>query len=124
ASEGFYVDYPNVSKEKASVEVTLLLDNFDVKSASNEIELSISDADGKIILNETKKIKIAVNTTEKIKIQFPEIDKPKLWSPEHPYLYHLKILLKNMNGTILDEKSSNIAFRWVSVAPNKGFFLN
>lgn len=124
ASEGFYVDYPNVSKEKASVEVTVFLDNFDVKSATNQLELSILDADGKIIRTETKKIKINANTTEKLKIHFPEIRNPNLWSPEHPYLYQLQIVLKDKHGTILEEKSSHVAFRWVSVDPNKGLILN
>ncbi|MBO3097776.1 glycoside hydrolase family 2 TIM barrel-domain containing protein [Gelidibacter pelagius] len=124
ASEGFYVDYPNVSKEKASVEVSVLLDNFDVKSATNQLEVSISDADGKIIRMETKKIKINANSSENLNILFSDIHNPKLWSPEHPNLYHLQILLKDKHGTILDEKSSNIAFRWVSVDPNKGLFLN
>lgn len=124
ASEGFYVDYPHVSKEKASVEVSVLLDNFDVTSASNQLEISISDADGKIIQTETENIKINAKTSEKLKIQFPDIHNPNLWSPEHPYLYQLQIVLKDKNGTILDEKSSPIAFRWVTVDPNDGLFLN
>lgn len=124
ASDGFYVDYPNVSKEKAGVEITILLDNFDVESKSNLLEVSLSDADGKIIQTEIKKLKIRANTSEKIKILFPEIPNPNLWSPEDPYLYSLKIVLKDKKSGILDEKSSHVAFRWVSVDSEKGLFLN
>jgi len=124
ASDGFYVDYPNVSKEKAEVEITVLLDNFDIKATSNQLQVSISDAEGNSIQTETKKIEIGANASETLKIHFPEIHNPKLWSPEQPYLYRLQLLLKDADGTILDEKLANIAFRWVSVDPNKGLFLN
>ena len=124
ASEGFYVNYPMVSKEKAIVEVTVLVDNFDVSNTTHQLQLTISDAEGKVIQTQTKSLKINSNATETISIKFPEITNPKLWSPENPNLYSLKIVLTNSKREILDEKSSHIAFRWVSVDPNKGFFLN
>jgi len=124
ASDGFYVDYYNVSKEKAGVEVTVLVDNFEDLKSSNVLNLTISDADGKTIQTETRKLKIDANATEHIKIKFPEISNPKLWSPEHPNLYTLNIALTDSNGNNLDEKLSNIAFRWVSVDPDKGVILN
>lgn len=124
ASQGFYVDYPNVSNEKAAVEVTVLIDNFDEKSSSNKLQLAIYNADGKIIRSETKRLNVKANSTETVKVKFPEINNPKLWSPEHPYLYNLNISLTDSKGIILDEKTSHIAFRWVSMDPNKGLILN
>lgn len=124
ASDGFYVDYSHVSNEKASVEVSILIDNFDEILASSTLQLTILDAEGRELQTKTEALKIKSNSTQNIKIEFSDINNPKLWSPEEPYLYHLKIVLKNSKGTILDSKSTNIAFRWVSVSPDKGFFLN
>ncbi len=124
ASDGFYVDYFNVSNEKARVEVTVLIDNFEEKSTSNQLQLSITDAYGKLIRTKTQKLQIKGTASETVNLRFPEINKPKLWSPEQPYLYQLHIELTDKNGNILDEKSQQIAFRWVSVDPDKGFFLN
>ncbi len=124
ASDGFYVDYPQVSQEKALVEVTVFLDNFDTANSSNTLELTISNSEGNIIKTESKKIKIKGTSSEKTVVNFPEISNPNLWSPETPYLYHLDISLMDKNGSILDHKASNIAFRWISVDPNKGILLN
>ncbi len=124
ASDGFYVDYYNVSDEKAGVEVTVLVDNFDFTKASNELQLTITDANGILLQTKSKKFKIHSNSFVKLKFKFPEISSPSLWSPENPYLYNLNIVLTDSKGNILDEKSSNVAFRWVSVEPNKGLFLN
>ena len=123
-SDGFYVDYYKVTNEKGGTEITVLIDNFDTFSTSNQVQLSLFDADGKLLQSKTENLKIKGNSEEKIKIKLPEIDDPNLWSPESPYLYNLTISLKNSKGILLDEKKSHVAFRWVSVDPNNGFFLN
>ncbi|MEZ4802965.1 MAG: glycoside hydrolase family 2 TIM barrel-domain containing protein [Gelidibacter sp.] len=124
ASDGLYIDYPNISNEKATVEVTVLVDNFDAVNASNVLTLTISDSHGSILQTQSQTFKTGANSSKRIKIRFPEIDTPNLWSPEHPYLYHLNSYLMDKNGNIMDEKSSSVAFRWVSVDPNKGLLLN
>ena len=124
ASDGFYINYDSISLQEANMRVTVLLDNFEISQVSNVLKLSISDAYGNIIQTQTKKIKIAGNTTEKVEIQFSAIKNPNLWSPENPYLYYLYIDLLDEKGALLDEKSHNFGFRWVSVDPNQGFLLN
>ena len=124
ASDGFYIDYPKVSEKEALVEVKVLVDNFDSSNSTNSLLLTITDNEGKIITRKTEKLKINGNSTVTSVTKFPKIPEPKLWSPETPYLYQLTITLNDSNGNILDEKSQKIAFRWVSVDPNKGLFLN
>ncbi len=124
ASNGFYVDYYNVSDEKGGLEVTILVDNFENSQSTNQLQVTISNAEGNIIQTEKKKLKIKGNSTESLKIKFPEISNPNLWSPENPYLYNLNISLTDSKDKVLDEKSTHIAFRWVSVDANNGFYLN
>lgn len=52
-----------------------------------------------------------------------DVQKPELWSPESPYLYKMKIRLQKDNKTI-DEQTTNIGIRTVSVSKEGGFQLN
>ena len=123
ASDGFYVNYDNVSNEKADVNVTVLIDNFDEKIHTN-VDLTIVDAENNLITEKHQKVKLNANESKTIKVTLPEIKNPKLWSPDDPYLYKLQLTLRDQNGTILDQKHSNIGFRWTTLDPQKGFFLN
>ncbi|MDG5491330.1 glycoside hydrolase family 2 TIM barrel-domain containing protein [Psychroserpens sp. SPM9] len=123
ASDGFYVNYYNVSKEKAGVKVKVLIDNFEDK-ANTHLDLKILDAEGKIIKEEHQGLKLKANESKSFEVIFPEIQNPKLWSPDHPYLYKLSITLADEDGTVLDSKSSNLGFRWATIDAEKGFFLN
>lgn len=124
ASDGFYIDYYHVSNEKAGVEVTVLVDNFDSVTTSNEITVILSDAENKVLLTEKQKVNVDKNGSKTLKMKLPEINTPRLWSPEDPYLYRLNITLSNKSNEILDEKSHSIGFRWVSVDAQKGLYLN
>jgi beta-galactosidase len=123
ASEGFYVNYYDVSNEKAGVKVKVLIDNFDKKTETH-LELKIFDAEGNLFREDHQRLKLKANETKTIEVNYPDIKNPKLWSPDDPYLYKLQLTLSDKNGTVLDQKESNLGFRWATVDPEKGFFLN
>lgn len=53
-----------------------------------------------------------------------EVNNVNLWDGiESPYLYTLKAILK-VDGQPVDELTRKVGFRWFSVDPQKGFFLN
>ena len=124
ASDGFYVNYYDVSQEKAGVEVAVLLDNLDVSDADTVLKLELLDAEGNHVKSRTENFNLPSGSSNKYKIKLPLVYNPKLWSPDSPYLYKLKLTLSNKEGKILETKQSNVGFRWVSVDPDKGFFLN
>ncbi|GHV24859.1 beta-galactosidase [Bacteroidia bacterium] len=47
-----------------------------------------------------------------------QIKNPKLWSPEHPFLYDLKISIER-KGKVIDEVKSYFAMRKISMQPDK-----
>lgn len=56
-----------------------------------------------------------------------KIETPELWAPDHPFLYDLKLTLKNPDGKILDEVTSYFGMRKISLGDFKGnkyLFLN
>lgn len=56
-----------------------------------------------------------------------KIDDPRLWSPSDPFLYGLKIVLRNGDGTAIDEITSYFGMRKISLGAlngSKALFLN
>lgn len=124
ASDGFYINYYNISKEKAGVEVSSILNNRASTNSKTKLRLDLFDAEGNLVKTRTELFKLFAETSNEFKIKLPEVYSPKLWSPETPYLYQLKLVLMDENERVLDSKFANIGFRWASVDPEKGFFLN
>ena len=48
-----------------------------------------------------------------------QIKKPKLWSPDSPFLYDLKVTLKNSQGKTVDAVSSYFGMRKISLGKDK-----
>ncbi|SHE39483.1 glycoside hydrolase family 2 protein [Pedobacter caeni] len=48
------------------------------------------------------------------------VKKPELWSPEHPFLYDLKITLHNSDGKITDQVTSYFGMRDITLAKLNG----
>ena len=56
-----------------------------------------------------------------------EIENPSLWSPNHPFLYDLKLTLQNSKGEVIDEVNSYFGMRKISLGDLNGtkyLFLN
>ncbi len=124
ASDGFYVDYYSVSEEKAGVSVKILIDNFETKAVNTQIKVAVLDTENNPVFDKNLKFKSSAEASEAVSVKFSELYNPKLWSPQSPYLYKVHLQLLDENGKVLDEKWQNIAFRWVSIDAEKGFFLN
>lgn len=124
ASDGFYVNYPNVSKGAGKIQVTSLLNNLDLSDTELKLSISLFDHKGYLMVDSRKKFEIKSKSSKRIISEPLKIVHPKLWSPEDPYLYQLKLELQDKNGKILESKTANVGFRWASVDPEKGFFLN
>ncbi|MGB0177689.1 MAG: glycoside hydrolase family 2 protein, partial [Owenweeksia sp.] len=53
------------------------------------------------------------------------IKNPRLWSPDTPYLYHIEVLLKDIEtGDLLDAAYEHYGFRYFRFDPDSGFYLN
>jgi len=93
---------PNIDAHRISVSAA-------VQNNQPGDQLKISILDGNTVVAEEK---IAVNATAEISVK-----NEKLWSPEHPFLYNLKITLLR-NGKPVDEIKSYFAMRKISMGPD------
>jgi len=80
-------------------------------------EWKISDAQGKVILN-----KEGIFTSDQLALE-AEINQLQLWWPhDHgiPYLYSMDFQLNDVDGKLIDHKTSKIGFRKVELVMNEG----
>jgi beta-galactosidase/beta-glucuronidase len=86
-------------------------------STTNGNTLTVEVFDGK-----KKVVTRTVMAADEATIVLP-IKKPKLWSPESPFLYDLKYIVKNSKDEVIDEISSYAGMRKVHIADGY-FYLN
>ena len=118
ASTGVFVTTPQVSAEKASIQVKGKVTKASADKLS--IKTTVYDATGTVVAKVESKPEKDGSFTAQIKT----ISNPKLWSPENPYLYKIVTSLVDKLGKITDEVANPLGFRWYSFDGNKGFFLN
>lgn len=124
ASEGIYADVVSINEDSAEIIVRGSIDNQDRKPSELKLNVSISDADGKIKATTGRNIVInggkSFSFNEKL-----HINSPKLWHPDHPHLYDVKVTVCNRKDmTIRDMVQIPLGLRWFEVDSDNGFMIN
>ncbi len=115
AENGIFVTTPEVSAEKAKVQVEVTVQNE-----------SNNDRQG-IVAVEGQQQEISLKAGESKAVTFTyTITNPKLWSPESPYLYTAKVSLSTPLSTQRGAGGESVKFgiRTFSFSAEKGFVLN
>lgn len=102
-------------KQEAEVEVNALLEGKIGKSGKTVIALL--DEKGTKVAEQTIQ-----GATPEIKTTL-KVTSPQLWSPESPYLYHVK-LTRYEGKKVADVQTLKTGIRTISVSKNDGFQLN
>lgn len=82
----------------------------------------IEDADGRLIAQKTNRFVMPEHTQTTIADRF-DIANPNLWSPESPYLYHVRATL-NDGVSNVDEQLFPLGIRTAVFDSDQGFLLN
>lgn len=125
ASSGVYVSTPTVDKERAELDIRVLLNNADSETKEAIVEHQIYSPQG-IKVGEFSRghqlHSLCRDYEAKAKIR---IQRPELWSIDTPNLYSVRTFLKDaQTQEIIDQSASTVGFRWFSFDASKGFFLN
>lgn len=124
ASPGVHVDLPSVSKERTEICVRGTLENRDVQHVALKLNVEVVDADGKTVAQSLRSVRLDAEGIFAFKERL-ELENPRLWSPDSPYLYSVKVSLKDARGGVLKDKISvPLGVRWFSVDAQDGFKLN
>ena len=117
ASPGIFIHQQKVSKKKADAVVETKLS---LKGDKENLTLKtvVTDANDKIVASDVEKV------TDSIMKHPVSISNPTLWNgKKNPYLYKFVVELYD-GDKLLDRMIQRTGFRFMSVDPDKGFFLN
>lgn len=123
ASSGLQITTPEIDGVRNTVKIVGKLENASDRERNVVVASTILDAQGRQVGVSISNVKARPNSDFDFVGLTGPILGPKLWSPESPYLYTVKTVVKE-NGRILDSRSDTVGFRWFNFDPEKGFFLN
>ena len=114
---------PEVSEERALVQVKTDIKNEAATDASCVILVEVLDRDGQVVTQSERPVVLPAGQMVQVTQELPEIVNPALWSPESPYLYGVRTRLSNEKG-LVDEVHERLGIRWFEFTADEGFFLN
>ncbi len=130
AGGGIFVTYPEVSDQKAIVQVKTHVINESPKNKNLTVRQRLIQLDG-LYGKKTKQTeilkkedKVAINAGENLeKIQELIVRNPRLWALDTPHLYLLETEISDGNK-IIDKQSTRIGIRQIEFSKAKGFVIN
>jgi beta-galactosidase len=118
---GVFITTPDITKEKAVINVRILVDNHEKIPEPISCRTRIYDHNDKLVA-ESEKVRDTIFESRYI-IQSLSVSRPGLWSVEDPCLYKAVITLyKDYRKT--DSYEVPFGIRYFQFDPENGFFLN
>jgi beta-galactosidase len=115
--------YSNVKQGVADVVVETSIENQDLTSSNCSVQSLITDRDGKIVaISKEIPVALAINGKNKI-TQKLVVKQPQLWDLDNPYLYKLKIVLRE-NKSVIDNRTLRFGIRTITIDAVNGVTLN
>jgi beta-galactosidase len=122
AGGGVFVTFPEVSKEAAAINIKTHIKNAEEKQRAFTLRNTLLDASGNsVAAMETSGESLGAGKDREIQQQM-RIAKPHLWSPNSPYLYHLRTELI-AGGKRIDSEENHVGVRRIEIA-REGFRIN
>lgn len=124
-ANGVAIKTPHVSEQSAEVNIVTRLLNESNADKKLELIHRIINANGNSVQTISKKITLKSNSgVNEINLK-GEVQSPELWSPDNPALYTvISEIIDVKSGEVADQEVNPLGFRWFSMDPQKGFFLN
>lgn len=119
---GSFITTPEITAQKASVNIETKVKNTKITSAEIVVQTDISNPDGELV--KSARTPVTINSqTENVVLQKLEIDQPELWSVENPNLYTAVVKIEQ-DGIVTDELKEKFGIRSIQFSAEKGFLLN
>lgn len=123
AGGGIFVSYDKVSEKAAQINLTSHIRNLSGMRFNGSLQYELYDKKGSLVLDSEQRIQIG-NKQAKTFGNRMNLKEPHLWSPDSPYLYHLRVYVKNSKGDIVDGFYRRIGIRSIEFKGKDGFWLN
>ncbi|MBN2262447.1 MAG: beta-galactosidase, partial [Prolixibacteraceae bacterium] len=113
AGGGIFVTYPQVSDEKAVIQVQTHINNSARKAKKYTVKNEIWNGNELVLSHESDKVLTKASTDTTI-ISIFELENPRLWSPQSPSLYTLKTSVLS-KGKECDTEETRIGIRQIEI---------
>lgn len=124
-SNGILISTPNVTDKVGSLSIRTRLLNETNKNKKVALVHRIISSNGKIVETISKNVVLSANSGVNEITLAGKINGPELWSPDSPKMYTVVSEINDLEtGSIIDQVVNPLGFRWFSMDPQKGFFLN
>lgn len=119
---GVSVTTPNVTSERATVQVKTRVRNETPSSQNVVLHTLLKNINSKTAGSDQVKVELLANSEKEV-IQTITIAKPLLWSPETPDLYQAQVQVIQ-NKKVMDDSKTVFGIRSINFTAKNGFQLN
>ena len=123
AGGGLLVSYKNVSEAGAEVNLRLHVRNDSTADFAGTVEYELVENGGEVVNRTGPKLTVPKGAAATA-AALMRVVAPHLWSPESPYLYELRIRVKDATGALVDGYAQRIGIRGIEFKQADGFWLN
>lgn len=124
-SNGVLISTPNVTEKMGELDIRTRLLNETNKKKNLALVHRIISSNGKLVETITKNVVLSANSGMNEISLVGKVNTPDLWSPDSPKMYTAVSEIKDLEtGSVIDQVVNPLGFRWFSMDPQKGFFLN
>ncbi|MDE6491392.1 MAG: beta-galactosidase, partial [Muribaculaceae bacterium] len=122
-SSGLYLTQRNVTRERADVDATVVLNNNGAIAATATLRLTVRDGNRKITCR-SESIELAPGSNIHSTVSL-SIKQPRLWDGrQDPFMYTATAELVMPDGSIADRVDQPLGLRYYSIDADNGFSLN
>jgi beta-galactosidase len=122
ANWGVVITTPEVSSEKATVQIKTVLKNETGSPQSIILKTRFWDANSNDAGDNQISVELSASSDKEIN-QTISVSKPMLWTPETPHLYQAQVQIIQGND-VIDETKTTFGIRSIKFTIEKGFQLN
>lgn len=119
---GIGVLTPQVSAERAHIEVEVELDNHLHRSTAVELSVRILDVAGRNVAEARGEVLMPAGAaaTQRLSLDLPS---PRLWGPDTPYLYTAEASVR-AGGRLMDRVTTRFGVRTIAISAETGLMIN
>ncbi len=121
ASGGVFVTYPEVSEQKAKINIKTHISNLQETTAEFQIKQSLIKNDKVVLTQKSTSKTLNAKNDNDFEMQL-QLENPNLWSPSYPNLYHLKTEIFQ-NDVLVDQEITRIGIKTMKFV-GQDFYLN
>lgn len=121
-TDGVYAHPVKKEKDSWEIPVEVTLNNSGKTTSNPEVEVSLFDSKGKLVVVEKKAANLDPLHDVVVHLSL-SVTNPIRWSVDSPVLYTVKTVVKE-NGIVTDNVQTKCGFRTTRFDANTGFYLN